>query len=326
MASDCSTALGVPARAFSPSTLALHLAHGLPDWHGAALPEGGGDALYIAREGHAGFIQRVDAWAKHHGLPETARLHFMRSSVSFGREDDFAGLCECIKAAGIRYRLITLDTVARALPGVEMNKPETITLFSERCSTLAEITGAAVMGVHHENKTGTIMGSVFFEANRDFLFHVTKAGDGELTRGDIKCTKQKDGPDGWRRSVTYKKIPLTLLGDKSSLVVDVIGEGSAHAPDGLPPRDTCQLIIAAIGEAWDAKRPLSHMPQAKTHGKFAPDVLSEKLPSKKVTAAQIKKLIGLWLTNDILAFEEANAKTGMKGLRVIGSIDGVIKG
>ena len=307
--------------------LALHLAHGLPDWHGAALPEGGGDVLYIAREGHAGFLQRVNAWEKHHGIAEhTSRLHFMRSGVRFDREADVDGLYRRIQAAGINYKLTIIDTVARVLPGAEINKAGTITLFTERCAALSETTDATVIGVHHE-KTGTMMGSVYFEANADFVYKMTRIGDdGPLERGEIVCAKQKGGPDGWKKSLTFKLIPLTPLGDKSSLVLEAISEGSTHAPDGLPSRDVCKRILAAIGTAADAKKPLSHMAQSKANGRYAPDVLAHRFSADKVKPKQVLALINMWLENDLLSFEVVSSKTKQCGLRVIGSLDEVVQG
>ena len=51
------------------------------------------------------------------------------------------------------------------------------------------------------------MGSIYFDNNSDFMFHVERHGDPAsepLRSGKISCVKQKDGEDGWGRDIAYK--------------------------------------------------------------------------------------------------------------------------
>jgi hypothetical protein len=77
------------------------------------------------------------------------------------------------------------------LPGVDMNEQQTVTMFMERIGVIGALTGASTIGVHHQNKTGGMMGSTFFEANADFVFEVSREGeeDGPLTAGEIVAPK-----------------------------------------------------------------------------------------------------------------------------------------
>src|SRR5215469_4344728 len=84
---------------------ALHLAFGLPDWHGASLAGEPCDVLIIAREGHAGFVKRVDGFMQHYRLTEDLnRVVFMRSPISFLDDSGFAQLKADIKALGRPFR------------------------------------------------------------------------------------------------------------------------------------------------------------------------------------------------------------------------------
>ena len=75
-------------KTFAAFDWALHLAYGFGSWHGAKLPGEPCDVLIIAREGRKGFVKRIDAFKKHHGIAEdTECLTFMRSAISF--LDDF---------------------------------------------------------------------------------------------------------------------------------------------------------------------------------------------------------------------------------------------
>ena len=305
-------------KSFIGFDLALHLAYGMQDWHGAALPGTPCHVLVIAREGHQGFVNRVDAFKAHHGLvDDDEHITFMRGSVSFMRDEDFAALVEAVKADATPYRLIIVDTVARVLPGVDMNEQQTVTTFMERIGIMGATTGASTIGVHHQNKSGGMMGSAFFEANSDFVFEVSRDGeDGPLTSGEIVCTKMKDAEDGWKRSISYTKIPVGI--EASSLVVEQIG--TAIAPQNReaswPDKDTCRRILSALNEAWIAGDPWAKWPQSR--GRYMPEMIARKFEqSVKIS----EEIMSAWLANDIIKEEIRDAHSKKKGLKVVGSID-----
>jgi len=231
----------------------LHLAFGRPDWHGAKLPGVPSDVLIIAREGHAGFVKRVNAFMQYHGITEQpTNLRFMRSSISFLDDAAFPALKEAIKALGQPFRFVLVDTVGRVLPGADMAKEAPITLFMERLQQVGEITGGTAVGVHHENKSGDANGSMFFQNSSDFMFAISREGEGPLKSGKITCVKQKEGDDGWSREITFAKVDLPDF--KSSLVVEGVSDDNSSRsrkratwPKGLRLVKDC--IEAAILEA-----------------------------------------------------------------------------
>jgi hypothetical protein len=231
----------------------LHLAFGMPDWHGAKLPGVPTDVLIIAREGHTGFVKRINAFMQYRGITEDPqKLVFMRSSISFLDGTAFAALKEDIKALGRPFRFVLVDTVGRVLPGADMAKEAPITLFMERLQQIGEITGGTAVGVHHENKSGDANGSMFFQNNSDFMFSISREGDGPLKAGKITCAKQKEGDDLWSREITFARVDLPDF--KSSLVVESVSEeSSGHTskkatwPKGHRLVRDC--IVAAVLEA-----------------------------------------------------------------------------
>jgi hypothetical protein len=305
----------------------VYLAYGFKEWHGVPLPGEPCDVLVLAREGHHGFVNRVDAFKKHHGITDdTDRIHFMRAAVSFMRDEEFNGLIEAVTAQQTTYRCILVDTVARVLPGTDMNEQQVVTLFMERLQILGATVGAATIGVHHENKNGGMMGSIYFEANADFVFEVIRAGeeDEPLTRGEIVCTKQKDGEDRWKRAIRYKKVELSIMPEgPTSLVVESIGEPAAEAKkqSGWPDDETCQRVLAAVREAWFNGKPWSNVPQSKRDGRYAPKLISSRFA---VSATMAESMVETWLMNDVLAVEMVNSDTKMKGLKVVGRIEGKV--
>lgn len=310
-------------KSFIGFDLALHLAYGMKDWHGVELPGEPRDVLVIAREGHQGFVNRIDAFKKHYGIiDDTDRLVFMRASVSFMSADDFNALCAAVRGHGAPFVLTLIDTVARVLPGVDMNEQQTVTAFMERCQVLGSVTGAAAIGVHHQNKSGGMMGSTYFEANADFVFEVERLGeeDEPLRSGEITCTKMKDGEDRWKRSVAYEKVILSPITDEvSSLVVKAIaGPKVVAVSDGWPDKDVCRRILAAAHEAWSRGNPWSSYPHAKRHGRYAPAIISREF---EVRANIAQQMVETWLMNEVLTVDIRNTDTKLKGLKVTGGID-----
>jgi len=244
-------------KTFIAFDIALHLAYGFPDWHGAALPEGGRDVLVLAREGHQGFLQRIEAFQRHHGLAEdTDRLHFMRAPITFMNKGDFEALQKELVGSGRRFGLVIVDTVARVLPGADMATPENITLFMERCSRLGHALNATVVGVHHENKTGTIMGSTYFEASSDFVYQVVRqdAEGRSLSRGRITCTKMKDGPDQWWRDLRFAAVATAPQGSPPAGVDGQDGADSLDALEALPEAAAGSLVLSSVVEPVSARR------------------------------------------------------------------------
>lgn len=300
----------------------LHLAYGFKEWHGVPLPGEACHVLVLAREGHHGFVNRIDAFKKHHGIADdTDRVHFMRAAVSFMRDEEFNGLIEAVTAQQTPYRCILVDTVARVLPGTDMNEQQVVTLFMERLQILGSVTRAAAIGVHHENKNGGMMGSIYFEANADFVFEITRSGeeDEPLSRGEIVCTKQKDGEDRWKRSVRYKKVELSIMPEgPTSLVVEEISTVK-NTVSGLPPIDVCRRVLAFIHEEWSAGQPLSNAKNADD-GRSAAKVIAKKF---EIAHNAARYLVDSWLIARprILSVEISDKKTKTRGLKVVGSID-----
>lgn len=327
-------------KSFLGFDIALHLAYGLPEWHGARLPAEPCDVLVLAREGHTGFVRRIDAFKKHHKIEaDTERLTFLRAQINFMDKAEFDACVAAILSLGKSFRLIIVDTVSRVMSGVKINEDQNVSLFMERLMILSKVTNATVIGVHHENKSGGTFGSIYFENNADFVFSVVRQGNGDedtdpvhlegpLTAAKITCLKMKDGEDGWSHIVRFKPIDLTPLNSLgipqedavSSLVVEGIN-GQATKPTwdaALPDRDTLRRVLKFINSEWDAGRPLS---RGKNTARWVGSVVLNEFPSLG-PRAKILKLIEAWMsvTPPILTEETFDKRDKLKGLKVIGSI------
>ena len=297
-------------------TWPLHLAFGLPDWHGAKLPGEPCDVLIIAREGHAGFVKRVSAFMQHHELTEDPKnLVFMRSPISFLDDAGFAALKEAIKALERPFRFVLVDTVGRVLPGADMAKEQPITLFMERLQQVGEITGGTTLGVHHENKSGDANGSMYFQNNSDFMFQTSREGDGPLERGKITCMKQKEGDDLWSREITFAK--TTLPNGQTTLVVESVSEGSE-----------CSSGRKATSATPKQKRALAALDEVVlSHGEPVPAYLN----LAGITAANAERWKDELFARGVIDRKAKNPRTDFKRIKdgladraLIGERDGLV--
>jgi hypothetical protein len=290
----------------------LHLGYGMKDWHGAMLPGVPCDVLAIAREGHSGFVKRVSAFKSHHNLTDDPeRLLFMRSPVSFLDDASFAALKEDIKALERPFRFVLVDTVARVIPGADMGKEAPITLLMERLQQVGELTGGTAVGVHHENKSGDVNGSMFFQNNSDFMFNTEREGEGSLERGRITCVKQKDGNDPWSREIEFAKV--VLPDGQSSLVVESVSQTDS----GVISRNS---VSAKNRRALDALDEV-----VLSHGRPSPIGISG------VTVAEIERWRQELLARGIIDKDAKNPRTDFKRIKdsladsgLIGERDGLV--
>jgi hypothetical protein len=216
-------------KSFLAYDLAFHLAYGMKDWHGVPLSGKPVYVLIIAREGHQGYLRRLDAFKKHHGLTEDPEhIIFMRSSISFTDDAAFNALKKDVETLRKPFAMTLVDTAGRVLPGADMAKELVVTLFMERLLQLGETAKGVAIGVHHENKSGGLNGSMYFENNSDLIFRMERQGTGSLESVKLTCQKMKDDEDKWSRTITFKKIELD--GDKSSLVIESISDQKVTEP------------------------------------------------------------------------------------------------
>lgn len=150
-----------------------------------------GRALYIAAEGAYGLDARLAAWeeAWRRRIPDDA-LHVLPEPPNLLNSINVLELANLVEAG--RYRLVTLDTISRCMPGADENSAKDMSRVVDALDKLRRSTdGGAVIGVHHTGKDGsTIRGSSALEAGVDTAY--LAEGDARLIK--LQRIKRKDGP------------------------------------------------------------------------------------------------------------------------------------
>jgi hypothetical protein len=139
-------------KTFIVTAWALHVAAGL-EWCGRPVTQGA--VVYVVGEGLGGFAARLAVMRETYGIPADAPFYVVPRAVNFRDDEAVKQLVAAIEAAmppGTAPVLIVLDTLARAMPGVDENSAQEVGLVIARCDAVKEHFGATICPVHHTGK------------------------------------------------------------------------------------------------------------------------------------------------------------------------------
>jgi hypothetical protein len=220
-------------KTFIGTDLGLHLAFGL-DWHGHAVAQCG--VAYVAGEGAGGLGKRVRAWAQEK-LPEDfepAPFFAIPETLDLRSTDgDLMLLVDAIGGAANgsgRIGLIVIDTLMRAMAGGNENAPEDMGAFILTCDKLRELTGAAVLVIHHSGKDTAkgARGHSSLRGATDTEIEVTKDDYGSVK---FKITKQRDMEVA--EEMSFALAVVALAGSESKTCVLKRDASGCARPDKL---------------------------------------------------------------------------------------------
>lgn len=175
----------------------LHLGHNLP-WLGRKTK--GGGVAYVAAEGGAGLLARIDAWhQKHERDPKAAAFRACITPMTLDQKADLKRLSDALEAERERLgglALVVLDTLSQTMGGDENEARDTAAYLRAIGAWIRDRFRCAVLIVHHTGKDSTRgpRGSSAIRGNLDFLFEVERV-EGAMA-ASLTVRKQKDGRDG----------------------------------------------------------------------------------------------------------------------------------
>lgn len=195
-------------KTFCAIDLALHVALGRT-WHRRAVEQGAG--IYIALEGGHGAKNRIVAFKEHHQITQTIPLALISQAVTIATPEGFNLLLATIReieATQGKTRFIVIDTLARAMAGMDENSTKDMSLFIAYCDALRERTGAHVMLIHHTGKDATkgARGSSALLGAVDTEIELSREDDGQIVT--VSVTKQREMEKTQDMFYTLKKVTL----------------------------------------------------------------------------------------------------------------------
>jgi len=242
-------------KSFVALDIALAVASGLPAFgHFEVIRPG--PVIYLAGEGSSGIAKlRRPAWkaAREHSGPLPFYLAKAVPSVK-----DEASKTACFDAVhdlirtrldGRQPALIVVDTMARAMAGLNENDAGDAGLYLGMAEAMEQEFGCAVLTVAHEGKDSgkSLRGSSAFPAGFDVVLRVEAAGtDTPTPTAQITAPKIKDGG-------SFK--PFTLQGREQafsggrSLVMDYRGTGTLRGRTIVTPGQVGRALIDRQADA-----------------------------------------------------------------------------
>ena len=174
-----------------------------------------GPVVYMLGEGRSGMGKRLAAWERHHDLTIAKNdILFVDPvpHIQMGR-DVRGGLVKALLDIGDGYKFVVLDTMGRAMAGLNENASETASALSQMANELREGLGACILAVGHTRKDratgqGATRGSGVFENDADTVLNVDKTGEMQVL---LEVVKQKDAPEADSVSLRLKAVGESLV-------------------------------------------------------------------------------------------------------------------
>jgi len=211
------TALYGPPGSFK-SFIALDIAEAIATgrpWMGNEVTEQGA-VLYICGEGFGGVGARIKACKQHNQTEDGAPIYVIRHQLNLRASvEDFNALMIAIELlvmeTGINFKLIIIDTLARAFGGGNENDSADMGAFITACGRIQQIVqDAALMILHHSGKDATkgLRGHSSLLGAVDTELELLRFD--ESMKGLITISKQKDGQDNTRIGFEMVKVELAV--------------------------------------------------------------------------------------------------------------------
>ena len=259
---------------------ACHIATGM-DWDGHKVKQG--SVLYVAGEGGFGVTQRVRAWELQHqvtSLNNLARLSVPIFPADHDQVKAVLEYCHEIEGkTGQSVKLIILDTLARCYGGNDENSSRDMGAFIKGCDTIKQITGAAVLVVHHSGKNveNGGRGSSSLPAALDVEYRVKRDGEDQQALV-LTCSKMKDSeqPDPKAYDLTSVHIRFDSDGDDvNSLCIIPVGRQPSDDDETLPKASRMSSNHEAL---WQAVRSRTQAGDPTTRAIIIDDLKAQGLP------------------------------------------------
>ncbi len=225
--------------------MGLAVAYGVP-WAGFDTEQA--PVIYVAGEGGAGLVKRIDAFKKHHGHADDPPAFYLLDEPPRLIDGDAGPLLASIAALPAAPGFIVLDTVARTFGTGDENSAEDMSKYVAAVDRIKTETGATVLLLHHNNKQGGYRGSTALPGALDTMIAAEKTADGVV----LRCEKQKD--DEPFADIRLQKVRVVLndlgeIGDETVIDLDR-ATSLVFVPAGTVPGEEEDLIVASLKPSY----------------------------------------------------------------------------
>ncbi len=231
-------------KSFIATDMALCVATGKP-YHGLVVNRPG-TVIYVAAEGASGLKRRVQAWLQDRAEKDIGADRFLvlDEPLQIGNATERAAFIAHL--SDLKPALIIFDTLRRCAVGLDENSAADMGVFTDALGDVAAKTGACVLAIHHNNKSGEYSGSTALAGNVDTRLTCKRHTDDLVT---LTIEKQKDFEKHGPISFEKRVVPIHgTQGQASSLVFNRVAH-RRDDPNALSATDRRLLeILSTLGE------------------------------------------------------------------------------
>ena len=177
-----------------------------------------GPVLFVAGEGRASIVNRVKAWEATHLNGAHVNNFFLADPVPLTSEKPGAFLTNAMDASPEGYALVVIDTVGRAMQGVNENAQEHASAFTNLVQAIQKRLGASVLALHHvgHGDTSRARGSSVFGADADTIIKLERPDKQDVV--SLEMVKQKDAAE-WSHKKWLAMDKFQLPDHEDTLVI-----------------------------------------------------------------------------------------------------------
>jgi hypothetical protein len=217
-------------KSFVALDMACHVVLGRA-WRGQLVRQG--PVVYVVAEGRKSIGLRVQAWIKTYG-EKPAGLHILPRPVQVKDANGWAVLVEACRR--IQPVGVILDTQARITVGLSENDNGEMGVLTEAVRRLKEATGACVLVVHHQGRSGDdARGASAIDGAQDTELKVVRPDGKDRSRltGTLVMDKQKDAAEDVEFEFQMRVVDLGVADDGRKLTSLALAPISADPFDSL---------------------------------------------------------------------------------------------
>lgn len=229
----------------------LHRAYGLK-WLGRktkqAIP------VYLAAEGGAGLMRRVQAWHQARGM-DWRKCPMRVVIVPLTLRTHAKHLRAAIQACGVAPGDVVIDTMSQTFTGNENSNDEVAEFLRVLGIELRDALACTVSIVHHTGHAADRMrGASALFANTDFVFGIQRDGKEMLATVDFEKVKDAERPDAQTFELSVQQLGKDEDGDAiTSLAARHINNAEqlveAHQREGAAGRGGRNMLLVGLAQA-----------------------------------------------------------------------------
>jgi hypothetical protein len=236
-------------KTFVAMDVANHVARGAA-WAGKRVTQF--PVLYVAAEGGQGARLRTAALFNRYGSAPDFKM--LLHPINLLRADaDLVPLIESVRACGVAFGLVVIDTLSRAMAGGDENASTDMGAMVKHLDALRQATGAHLMVVHHSGKDRAK------GARGHSLLRAATDTEIEVVNREIVVTKQRDLDGTFSRGFDLDVLTLGVDADGDPITSCTVRllRGDEVATGTATPREADVLKAVDALDGMDGKTGVS---------------------------------------------------------------------